>query len=137
MMLDQLLTGRNLALAGGVFVLMSLVKNLVLPKFWLGNIGQRLLPVLPIVLGVSGAFAGLCDCNGWQDKLLIGLIAGWASSHTFKLGKTSILGYGIDGGSEETPSDPATPAPATPAPTPATPVAPAAPTTPATPDKKG
>ena len=94
MLLDQLLTGRNLMLAGGIFVLMS-VMRVPMKDFYDSRLGQRLLPLIPIVLGVAGAFAGLCDGKVWQDKLLIGLIAGWASSHTFKLGRTSVMGYGL------------------------------------------
>jgi hypothetical protein len=94
MLLDQLLTGRNIMLAGGVFVLMSVLRY-PLKDFWDSRLGQRLLPILPVALGVAGAFAGLSDAHGWQDRLLVGLIAGWASAHTFKLGRTSLMGYGL------------------------------------------
>lgn len=133
MMLEELLTGRNISLAGGVFVVMAIGKNYIAPKFWTGKIGQRLLPVIPLALGIGGAFLGFCDCTTWQDKLAIGLIAGWASSHTFKLGKTSVLGWGIgDADGDGVPDAPPAPAPApvaapVPAPAPAPEAAPAAP----------
>jgi len=124
LMVDQLLTGRNIELAAAVFIVMSLIR---MPfKAFLGTkIGQRVMPVLPVLLGISGAFVGLCDGAVWKDKLLIGLIAGWASSHTFKLGRTSIMAYGLD--SDEAPAVvpaiPVVPAPVTvpeaPAPAPA------------------
>ena len=95
MMLEELLTGRNISLAGGIFVVTWAIKGFLFPEFWKGRLGQRFLPLLPLALGLAGAFCGVCDCAVWQDKLLIGLIAGWASSNVFKIGRTSIMGYGL------------------------------------------
>lgn len=96
MNVEDLVTGKNLELAGSIFVLMSVIKQIV-PTFWKTKIGQRILPVLPILIGVAGAFIGLCEnCVTWQDKLLIGLLAGAAAAHTFKLARTSLVGYGLD-----------------------------------------
>jgi hypothetical protein len=94
MLLDQLLTGRNITLAGGIFVVMSVMRY-PLKDFYNSRIGQRLLPVIPVALGVVGALAGFCDAVGWKDQVVIGLISGWASAHTFKLGRTSVMGYGL------------------------------------------
>ena len=111
MMIDQLLTGRNLMLAGAIFVILTAMKT-PFKDFWASHWGQRLLPVLPLVLGIGGGFLGLCDCATWQDKLLIGILAGFASANFFKVGKTTVLGYGLPemggGGAAEAPA--ATPA---------------------------
>ena len=95
MMIEQLLTGKNMALAGGIFVLTSALKPMF-KKFLATSIGQRVMPLAPIALGVAGAFAGMCDGTAWQDKLLLGTLAGYVAGHSFKIGKTSLLGYGID-----------------------------------------
>jgi len=132
MMFEQLLTGRNLMLAGAIFVIMTVMKT-PFKEFWASRWGQRVLPIIPVVLGIGGGFAGLCDCNTWQDKLLIGLLAGFASAHIFKMGKTSVMGYGLpdlDGdGVPDAPAATITPAEAitaVPAPAPVAAPAPAA-----------
>lgn len=93
-MIEELVTGKNWQLAAGIFVLMSLVKQVGAP-FWKGQIGQRLLPVLPLLFGIAGAFVGICEnCSTWQDKLLIGILAGYVAGHTFKVLRTTVVGYG-------------------------------------------
>ena len=115
-------------------MLISVTKNFVAPKFWMSKVGQRIMPILPLVYGLGLAFLGVCDCAIWQDKLVIGLIAGWASSHTFKLGKTSVLGWGVeDSDGDGIPDAPATPV--VPAAAPAV-VAPVVPVVPAATDTK-
>lgn len=110
MMLEDLITGRNMGLAAGIFVVMSILRT-SLPKVWATSIGQRALPIMPIILGEIGAFIGVTDAEKWQDKMIVGLICGWAASNLFKVGRTSVLGYGID---VATPSEPAPAAPVTP-----------------------
>lgn len=109
MMFEELLTGRNVSLAGGIFVCLSMAKKMA-PAFFKARVGQRVLPVLPIILGEIGAFINLSDAVKWQDKLLVGLIAGWAAGNVFKVGKTSLLGYGLpdkeDDSEDPVPSSP-------------------------------
>ena len=92
---DLLLTKANLSLAGGVFVLLQTLK-MVFPTFFQGKLGQRLVPVIPLLFGVAGSMAGMCSGTRWQEKVMIGLIAGFAAGHSFKVGKTTLLGKGID-----------------------------------------
>jgi len=94
--LSDLVTGQNLIFAAGVFVLVSILRT-TFKGFFEGKLGQRLLPVLPVVFGLAGAFLGLGEgAKRWQDKIVLGLIVGFVSAHIFKLGKTSVLGYGVD-----------------------------------------
>ena len=91
----QLLTGRNASLTAAIFVILTLMKP-GLANFFRTPWGKRLLPVLPVALGVALAFAGLSDATTKQDKFLIGVIAGFVAGHTFKIGRTSLLGIGIE-----------------------------------------
>jgi outer membrane biosynthesis protein TonB len=92
---SAILTGTNLLLASGIFVLITVLRVPFKSIFESRN-GQRFLPLLPLVLGVVGALLGACsNCSTWQEKVLIGLLAGFASSHFFKLGKTTVFGWGL------------------------------------------
>lgn len=92
---STILTGTNLLLAGAIFVLLT-VGRLVFPGFYVSRLGQRLLPVLPLVLGVVGALLGMCsNAPTWQEKVLVGIIAGFAASNLFKIGKTTVIGWGL------------------------------------------
>lgn len=101
--ISTILTGTNLLLAIGVFVLITVIRA-VFPAFFASRLGQRILPVLPLVFGAGGALIGMCsNAKTWQEKLLIGLIAGFASSHLFKIGKTTVIGWGLP--DKEPPAD--------------------------------
>lgn len=111
MVLSTLLTGRNALFAAAIYAITQTLKTIA-PKFFAGKIGQRLLPVIPLVLGIVGGVLGVPDgVTRMQDKIVIGIVAAFASSHLFKLGRTSVLGWGLGSGE---PAPPATP-PATPA----------------------
>lgn len=118
MMIDELITGKNISLAGGVFVVISASRKPLQP-FWDTPFGQRLLPLSPLILGVAGALIGMADAESWQDRLVIGLIAGYASAHTFKVGKTTLLGYGLTDEDTEVPTVQPKPSGPTPSPAPA------------------
>jgi len=92
---EKVATTTNLLLTGAVFALLQVLK-MVVPKWSTTQIGQRLLPVIPLLLGVGGAMAGLCSASTWQEKLAIGIMAGFAAGQGFKIGKTTALGKGIE-----------------------------------------
>lgn len=92
---SAILTSTNLLLAAGIFVLITVLR-VPFKSIFESRTGQRFLPLLPLALGVGGALLGACsNCDTWQQKVLIGLIAGFASSHFFKLGKTTVFGWGL------------------------------------------
>lgn len=113
--ISTLLTGRNALLPVGVYAVTQALK-MALPKVFQSSIGQRFVPIIPLVLGIALAMAGLGEgATRWQDRMLMGLIAGFTASHLFKLGKTSLLGWGIESTQEEPPAVAAGSAPAAPA----------------------
>lgn len=92
---SALLVGKNFVLLGGVFALTSTVRSTFKPFFDAG-LGERLLPLVPLILGVLGALMGISEnAPGVEDKVGVGLIAGFTAGHIFKLGKTSVLGFGV------------------------------------------
>ena len=113
--LTSLVTGKNLVLAGGAFALTTTMR-MSFKDFFKTRAGERLLPILPVLLGVIGALMGICEnAATWQDKLIIGFIAGFTAGHLFKMGKASVMGIGIpekkgkdDAEEEDPPSPPAT-----------------------------
>jgi len=114
----QYATGVNGSLVLVIFVVMTMLKSLLPKKISASHVFQRILPVLPELLGLGGALAGLTDAVGWKNRMAVGLIAGFMASKAFKVGRTTVLGKGV------TKPEP-TPAPAAPAapvvPPPATP----------------
>lgn len=107
-MFEQLLTSGILKLAGGVFVVMSTVRHVFAEPFQT-KVGQRLIPVVPLGLGIGGAFLGVAEAATLGDKIMAGLVAGFAASHFFKIGRTTVLGWGVE---VPTPEDVQAPAPA-------------------------
>lgn len=113
--LTSLLTGKNLLLTGGVFALTTAIRE-VFKVFFASASGQRILPVIPLIFGVAGALAGVCDgVVEWQGRLMLGLIAGFAAGHLFKIGKTTFMGSGVE--DPEPPSTPPSPPSTPPSPT--------------------
>lgn len=107
---STLLTGNNLLLTGGVFAATATIRE-SFKKFFESVVGQRLLPIAPMVFGIAGAQAGICEgASTWQGRCMLGLIAGFSAGHFFKIGKTSLLGAGVEA---PEPKEPATDKPAT------------------------
>ena len=100
---SSLLTGRYAALVGIVYVTTQTLK-LMFPSFMASKWGQRLLPILPLLVGVLFMVLAPYEATtSWRDKLVVGVVAGWAAGNVFKIGKTTLLGWGID---EATPANP-------------------------------
>lgn len=95
--ISALVTGENAALVGGVLAICSTLKATFKP-FFKGKIGQRILPLMPVLLGIAGAMAqiGNAGSNAWQSRLVLGVIAGFTAGQLFKAGKTSVFGWGIE-----------------------------------------
>jgi hypothetical protein len=102
-------TGRNLILAGSVFALTQMFKQ-AFPAFWASACGQRLLPVVPVALGVVAMFLRLGDgAARWTDKLVTGVMVGAVAATSFQVGKQTILGWGTKSDSTSAPAAPSTP----------------------------
>jgi hypothetical protein len=93
--MTTLLDSYNLMLAGAILAVLGTIKR-VAPKstssFW----GQRLLPILPLVLGILGSLLGASNGQTTIDKVIIGILAGFAAANAFKVWKTTVRGKGID-----------------------------------------
>lgn len=115
--LANIVTGTNLSLAIAVNVILVVIRTLA-PEAFKTPIGQRILPVLPILLGLPLAML-LSDIARWQDRLVMGFLVGFVASTMFKVGRTSILGMGLDIATKEEPKpeDPKPEAPKADAPT--------------------
>lgn len=117
--ITDMISGKNLMLSGAVFAVVASVKT-VAPSIQSSKVGQRLLPILPVILGALAALAGFCDvalAPRWQDRVVVGILSGAFSGHFFKMGKTSLLGMDLD--DVAAPAAPAVPA--APPPPPASP----------------
>lgn len=91
---EAFVTGRNLLLAGGVGVVVAVVRSAA-PEFFASKNGQRLLPLLPVVLGILGAFLGFGEPTSsrtWQDRITLGLVCGLTASWVYQTAKRVLMG---------------------------------------------
>lgn len=106
-------TGRNLVLAGSIFALTQVLKQ-AFPAFWASAWGQRLMPVLPVLLGVVAVFLGFGEgAARWTDKIVTGVMVGATAVMAFQVGKKTVLGWGTVAARSEDSSTTTTAAPAT------------------------
>lgn len=94
-MLDSLLTTSNLALSGAILAVITTAKR-SFPKLSKKGWAQRVMPVLPLLLGVAGGLLGATDATELQEKVTIGLVCGFFAANVYKVGRTSVLGVGIE-----------------------------------------
>ncbi len=100
MFINQMLMGKNLWLVAGIFVLMQTGK-MIFPTVWTNKIMLRLDPLIPLLLGVAGAFCGLSNATDPKNETLMGFVLGFLAAHVFTLGRTTLLG--LTGGVPLTP----------------------------------
>ncbi|AKU92960.1 hypothetical protein [Vulgatibacter incomptus] len=97
--LSLLLGGQLLTLGAGATILTAIWRELC-PRLWGSALGRRLLPLAPIAFAVAGSFAGLGSAGGWTSRLASGVLAGAIAAHGFKIGRTTLLGFGLDAPSD-------------------------------------
>jgi hypothetical protein len=106
--LTTLLTGENAALVGCIIAIISTARG-VMKEAFKRKIVQRFLPVAPIVLGVGATLMGFGSVEGsdggWQDCVVLGVVAGFTAGQLFKAGKTSVFGWGVKDQPELPPSN--------------------------------
>ena len=114
--MDSLFSATHIALSVAIFVVVATVKKLAHPFFDTHTVGIRVLPVLPLVLGVAAALLGFVDSGITRlpDRIVVGVLCAAFSSQAYKLAKTTILGRGLPGLSSpsEPPAPPSEPSPA-------------------------
>src|SRR5688572_24931222 len=93
--------GRNLLLYAGIFMLTGAITNIGnvgKKKFFLTDLGQRIMPIIPLVIGVLLALAGLTEpMASKMDAAVFGMISGGIVGHAYKTGRTAVMGYGLPG----------------------------------------
>ena len=122
---SSLLTQNNILLMCAIFAIMTGLKA-GFADLLATRTGQRVQPILPLVLGLVGAFTGCSDALTRPDKAMIGLLAGFIASHLSTIGRTTLLGRGLaalEGEVADVPAAPVVPVPPA-APAPTSPVAP-------------
>lgn len=90
---EAFVTGRNLLLAGGVGVVVAVVRSAA-PDFFVSKMGQRLLPVLPVILGVLGASLGFGEPTSsrtWQDRITLGFMCSLTASWVYQTAKRVLM----------------------------------------------
>ena len=93
--------GKNLLLYAAIFMLTGAIRA-SLHTFFDKSLGQRLLPLLPMVLGALLAVVGISEpMDSKLDAAVFGLISGGIVGHAYKTGRTAIMGYGVPGAPKE------------------------------------
>jgi len=90
---ETLVTPQVLALAAAIVAVLFGI-NKAVPKLRAKVWWRKLLPVLPLVLGVGGAFLpGVIDHEpgSWGSLVLAGLFAGFLAAHGRKIFKRILL----------------------------------------------
>ena len=125
----SLISPRNSAVAAGIVAIITGLRR-SWPEFFAGRVGKRVLPLLPMALGVAAAFAGLCDMGDgplltWPSKAVVGVLTGTFASTLFKVADSTIAPASLSGTTSTAPPAPSPVPP--PAPPPAPPTEPVAP----------
>lgn len=63
--------------------------------FFASKIGRRLLPLVPLSIGLLGAGAGLVQGSSAVERCVRGLLLGALAAHAFKATRTTVLGLGL------------------------------------------
>ncbi len=92
--LATLLQGNNLLLMGGTVAVVTTMRTMF-PVFFTKHWGERVLPLLPLLVAVIGALCGVSEGDTVSEKVAIGLLAGFTAGQLFKIGRTTFLGYGV------------------------------------------
>lgn len=89
--MESLLTKEILIAAGAILVLITAFR-IAFPRFEKNQIWRRLLPFIPLALGVASAFIMTTDAPGIGDKILIGLWTGGVATGARKVFNQTLRG---------------------------------------------
>jgi len=92
---EVLLTPQVLMLAAAIIAIvwsvgMIKIGETQIKKHWLW---RNIVPIVPLVLGVAGAFMPevICDGCAWGTKVVAGLWAGFIAAHGYKVFKRIVV----------------------------------------------
>jgi len=92
---NDMLNGANVILVTMIVAITSAIKFLF-SDFFESALGKRLLPVVPIVLGIIGGLVGIAQpAETILDKIMVGLMSGLSAAMSYKIGHTTIMGNGV------------------------------------------
>ena len=104
-MMPDPISVENGALVGTTLMGLMLARR-YFPWIFESHWGERLLPVLPAIIAVAAAQLGMGGAHGtWIDKLKMGIMAGFAASSIYKVGKTTVAGKGLTNAAEPAADD--------------------------------
>lgn len=91
--MNRYVSPANLLLAAAIYVLVTALKQ-ALPGLTTTRLGRRVLPILPVILGVLGALAGFVDSaiDRLPDRIAVGVLSGAFSAWGFKFVQKTVRG---------------------------------------------
>lgn len=95
---QDMLTGANVVLITLILTITGAIKA-IFSDFFTTKLGQRILPVAPIILGIGLAFLGMGTqgtAPTFADKFTVGLMSGLSAAMGWKLTKSTVLGQGVE-----------------------------------------
>ena len=110
MNLETFFSGQNGILAAAIWGILHALK-LMAPDFAASKLGQRLMPVFPLVLGAVGGLLGAVSVtpDTRLDRAVLGLAIGGLTAQVFKVARTSLMAKGLDDPEDKTPPAPQAP----------------------------
>jgi hypothetical protein len=87
----MLITKEILIAAAAIVAVLTAVKK-AFPQIQKNGVWRRLLPFIPLAVGVASAFLGTTEADSPGDKVLVGLWIGFIATHGRKLFKQSVMG---------------------------------------------
>ena len=99
----DVITGTNGLLTSAIFAAVTILR-LTFRGAFSRHFAQRALPTLALAFGIAGSLLGLGSGKTLQEKIAIGIIAGAVAMAGFKIGKTTVLGRGIEPREKKQPS---------------------------------
>jgi len=89
--METLLTKEIMIAAAAIITLLTAIR-IAFPKLDRNRIWRRVLPFIPLALGVASAFIATTDAPGIGDRILIGLWTGGVATSARKLFNQSVRG---------------------------------------------
>lgn len=106
---STIISPQNAGIAATIVTVIGTLRQIA-PEAFATRFGKRLLPALPVILGLFGSLLGLSDAAGhpattWKERLVVGFLNGAAASTLYQLAAKTMG----SGPSAQPPTAPAAP----------------------------